>query len=119
MSEEELEEIRRGIALYKQLRALERAGMHGSVVAEMARVVPTSLVRDIVRDFRRGVSQPSSIEREPEVRGSGWVDPAPLGPPPGIKLIDRMMAAEDRQWRRQRAREFGVEPLTPTIKRRV
>jgi hypothetical protein len=115
-----IEEIERGIALYKQLRAMELAGMQASVVAEMARAVPDSLMRDIVRDFGRGVTQPSSVipqrGQEP-VRGTGWVDATALRPPPGQELIGRMMDAEDRQWRAERARQLGVAP--PAIKRRV
>jgi hypothetical protein len=127
MTDEELKariaEIEQGIALYKQIRALEIAGMQSSVVVEMARAVPDGLMRDIVKDFWKGVSRPSPmIPQEPVQRGSGWVDPGPLRPPPGVELIDRMMAVEDRQWRAERARQFGVKPpaaAAPTIKRRV
>jgi hypothetical protein len=32
-----------------------------------------------------------------EPRGSGWIDPQPLKPPPGIEIIDRMIDAQDRK----------------------
>jgi hypothetical protein len=126
MTDEELkarlDEIKQGMALYKQLRALELAGMQSSVVMEMARAVPDSLMRDIVKDFWKGVARPSSMAaQQPVQKGTGWVTPAPLRSPPGVELIDRMMATDDKRWRAERAKEFGVEPTPkpPTIKRRV
>jgi hypothetical protein len=112
-------ELARSIELYKRLRAMERAvgrydptalmQMPANAVDAMVAAVPDSLMRDIVRDFWKGVSQPSSlIPQQPVARGSGWVTPAPLRPPPGVELIDRMMATDDRRWRAERAKEFGV-----------
>jgi hypothetical protein len=115
-------ELEQGIALYKQLRALELAGMQSSVVMEMARAVPDRLMRDIVRDSWKGVARSTSvIPQQPVQKGTGWVDAPKLKPPPGVELIDRMCAAEDRQWRAERARQFGAAPppKRPTIKRRV
>jgi hypothetical protein len=102
-----------------------RMRMPASAIQAMVEAVPDALVRNIARDFHRGVTAPSSMipgrGQEPVVRGSGWVDPAPLASPPGIKLIDQMAAVEDRQWRAERARQFGVEPKpsVSAIKRRV
>src|SRR5262245_27569100 len=117
MTEEEkkraLDEIKQGIELYKQIRALERVGMQASVVAEMAAAVPTSVVRDIVKDLRAGVPPPSSMVNQPAAavqRGTGWQEPRPLESPPGQQYIDRLMAQEDRQWRAERARQLGVDP---------
>jgi len=31
------------------------------------------------------------------VRGTGWSDPTPLGPLPGVSLCDRLMDAQDRK----------------------
>jgi hypothetical protein len=113
MSREEfnarIAEIEQGIALYKQIRALEIAGMQSSVVVEMARAVPDSLIRQIVSDNRRAAQLAPAAAPVPE-RGTGWVDQAPLRSPPGVELIDRMMAVDDRRWRAEREREFGVEP---------
>jgi hypothetical protein len=44
---------------------------------------------------------------EPKPRGSGWVDPQPLGPPPGDALMEEMHRHEDALWRRQRAKEIN------------
>ena len=30
-------------------------------------------------------------------RGNGWVEPVPIGPPPGVAIIDRLCDAADRE----------------------
>jgi hypothetical protein len=119
---ERLEEIERTLRLLHQVRALEKAGMQGSVVEEMAAAVPDALVRQLVKDFGRGVSAPSSMippkrDAVAPVQSAtpGWVDAVPLRPPPGDKIIGQLLDAEDRRWRAERARELGVA----AIKRRV
>ena len=75
---------------------------------EASRAVPTDLVRDLVSDFRRGVSQPSSIASPPTVQhkkpGTGWSEPLPLSNPPGVDLADRLMDQQDRIDRLRRER---------------
>jgi hypothetical protein len=78
----------------------------------MNRVAPTDVVQDIVRDLRSGPAQPSSIASTPSVpsaphRGSGWVEPRPLGKQPGIDLIDQMVEADTMKQRLQ-ARDESV-----------
>jgi hypothetical protein len=81
----EAEARRRGIEPY-QVRA--------------AQAVPNRLVRDIVADAYRGISQSASMlppSREPpKPKGTGWVDAAPIGQPPGVKIIDQMCEAQSR-----------------------
>jgi hypothetical protein len=81
------------VAEAKRLAALEAvARMLGRQVweLEMERAVPTDEVQQIVKDFARGPSQPSSIipskkeEPRPPKSDRGWVDPAPLVPWPGM-----------------------------------
>ena len=65
------------------------------------RAVNNRLVRDIVSDFRAPISQSTSMippaRREPPPpKGSGWQDAAPIKPPSGIDIIDRMVANQDR-----------------------
>jgi hypothetical protein len=70
----------------------------------------TDVVRQIVADNRRSVHQRSSIIPEtprPHVQARPSTV-QPLGPPPGIAVIDAMLDAEDRQWREERARQFGI-----------
>jgi len=75
---------------------------------EAAKAVPTDLVRDLVSDFRRGVSQPSSIAGAPTIqnkqKGTGWSESRPLSNPPGVNLADRLMDQQDRIDRIRRER---------------
>jgi hypothetical protein len=66
---------------------------------DMERATPTSLVRSIADDFRRGPAGPSSIAgarsvNEPRVPSGGTVE---VRPPPGINYIDQMCDHADRQ----------------------
>jgi hypothetical protein len=81
----------------------------------MEAATPTAMVQEIaMRDGRaptghssQGVipgSQPLSNVRTGG-GGTGWAREIPLGPQPGINHIDRMMAAEDVEFRRQRMLE--------------
>jgi len=57
---------------------------------------------DIVNDNRRGVSEPGWLPPKAGgavKRGTGWVDPGRLEPPPSVKHVDRIadhFAALDR-----------------------
>jgi hypothetical protein len=83
----ELEARARGLDAYK-VRASNAVG--------------DRLVADLVSDFRRPVSQSGSMipdrarAPEPQKKGDGWAEPAPLKPPPGIEIIDAMCDAQDR-----------------------
>jgi hypothetical protein len=84
----------------------------------MLEAVPDRLMRDIVNDQRRGVSEPSSMAtapgaRAPEPRGgTGWIDAQPLKPPPGVDILDRMMDAED-------AKDRAAQIVEAAMARRV
>jgi hypothetical protein len=39
---------------------------------------------------------------------NGWVEPAPLGPPPGSKIIDEMLTIQEARDRRALAQSLGV-----------
>jgi hypothetical protein len=97
MSDNLLEDERKAARLAAEARAQGVEPWAG----EMARAVPTDLVRALVSDARR--PGPSSIipetPREPVQRGSGWVEAQPLRPPPGQDAIARLCdhaAAQDR-----------------------
>ena len=99
-----------------------RMQMPRNAADAMLAAVPDSLMRDVARDFGRGVSQPGSMiarrdGREPVVRGTGWQDAVPLRPPPEQELIGRLVDQQDRLDLVERARRFGVP--VPAIKRRV
>jgi hypothetical protein len=73
--------------------------MPRSTLEEMARTVPTGMLRDIVHDNRAPTGRPGMIPQQSDARAPvpsptpGWVDPTPLRPPPGIELIDRAVNA--------------------------
>jgi len=100
----EAEAKRRGIEPY-QLRAAQAVG--------------DQLIRDIVADARNGISQSASLipDRQrsndrPRASGGGSV---PLGPPPGIEHIDRMVAHQDRIDRAAAARVRIETALVETM----
>jgi hypothetical protein len=63
---------------------------------EAAEAVGTNVLDDIVADSRRSWTIQAKPSPEP-VRGSGWVEPAPLQSPPGQRWIDMLMDEQDRQ----------------------
>jgi hypothetical protein len=82
----------------------QRAAARTPTLAAMMEAVPDNLMASIVADQRRGVAAPSSLasnpnapQPEPRPKGSGWQDAAPLAPPPGIDILDRMMDQQDRR----------------------
>jgi hypothetical protein len=99
----EAEAKRRGIDPYK-VRA--------------ANAVGNRLVRDLVNDFRRPISQsaspiPPAREKSVRPKGSGWQDAQPVSQPPGINIIDKMCDEQDRAAKiasiRQRAENAWIE----------
>lgn len=66
-----------------------------SVIAEMARAVPNSVISGIVGDARRAAEATQSRPGPEPVRGSGWADEVKIKPPPGIELMDRGMDVQD------------------------
>src|SRR5262245_51302904 len=63
-----------------------------SAVRAMTEVVPD--FRGIAAEQRLGRSVPGMLRSEPrgepKVKGSGWVEPAPLKPPPGVAICDQI-----------------------------
>jgi hypothetical protein len=82
-------------------------GMPPSAVAEMAKAVPASLMRDIFDDARRGpIHRPTSLLASPqqaapvvEPSGSGgWTEPL-NDTVPGVALVDELCLAQDARER--------------------
>jgi hypothetical protein len=77
--------------------------MPRSTMLEMARAVPDQLMREIaMRDNRAPTGRPGMIPTNQQSTGgaapvnkSGWVDAAPIGPPPGIRYVDAQLDAQD------------------------
>jgi hypothetical protein len=92
LKELSLEQLGIVMDLIKRERA-SRCGLPVSVMDELVKAVPTSLVRDLVADARRS-NEPGMLPKEgsrPVKRGSGWVDAQPLSNSvPGIEHIDRI-----------------------------
>jgi hypothetical protein len=80
-----------------------RANFDAATLRDMARACGTNDIRDIVRDG--SLQSPSSpipakLTTEPQPlpqSTSGFVQPPPVMPPPGIALIDQMCEAQDRR----------------------
>ena len=73
----------------------------------MQRACPDDLMRNICNDFRGGLPQSASMipdrdRSKPSVtKGTAWIEPAPLGPPPGIATIDAMVEADTQRQRQE------------------
>ena len=69
------------------------------------RAVPDHVLRDIaMRDNRAPTGRPGMIPTSQQSSGGGgpspsstpgWVEPTPLGPPPGINWVDAQLIADD------------------------
>jgi hypothetical protein len=118
------------IADLRRLVELLRPPQH---VRDLASVVDTAMLRDIVRDNKgdRPMSGGTAIVRvqgapvvktgdvgpqhrpyvpppdEPAPDRSGWRDAGALKQPDGLQHIDRMLDEEDRIWRGQRIKELA------------
>lgn len=72
--------------------------LDGPTLREYNKAVPPKVCREIVDDH---LGKPTSFPTTPgETPGlMRFSDPVPLGPPPGIAVMDQMMAEQDRNWR--------------------
>jgi hypothetical protein len=98
-------------------------------LAAMERARPTSAVRDIVA---KGTIKPpsadgttgtiSAVHRSSGLPGTqnGWVEPRPIGPPPGVAAADRLMDAQDARDRAdliaQEARRMAMRKVLSEAK---
>jgi hypothetical protein len=82
--------------------------MPPSVIRDMA-VLDDRLVKEIaLRDARAPTGPRGAIPSSQQAGGGGsspsstpgWVDPAPLGPPPGINYVDAQLIADDVKQRK-------------------
>jgi|SRR6516162_6536092 len=53
--------------------------------------------------------QPTDVRAPQPSSTPGWVEPTPLGPPPGVAQADRLMDEQDRRDRIELARKLGKE----------
>jgi hypothetical protein len=95
------------------------AKMHGfSSVTQylMWKAAPDSLMRDLMADGRRGISNSASMlppqPTKPVTRGTGWVEPAPVRQPPGAEpggLIDQMCEAEAQREKAEKIAKINMQ----------
>jgi hypothetical protein len=87
--------------------------MPASALAAMVDAVPDSMVRGIVRD-NQGPQGPSSagiVPSSQQLTGvhpgggsntTGWREATPLRPPPGIRMVDALLIADDVKQRNKK-----------------
>jgi hypothetical protein len=95
-----------------------------AVLKEMNAACGTADLRDLVHASHapRGPSQagvPSSstitgVHPGGGARGTGWVDAAPLGPPPGLRYVDAQLDAQDN---RDHAQRIAEEARTQAVRK--
>jgi hypothetical protein len=79
-----------------------RATMPPSAMRDMIAAVSDRLMADLRNDalkpnpVTQSVAQLSSDhDGRVEIRGTGWSEPRPLSPPPGVPIMDRLMDMQD------------------------
>jgi hypothetical protein len=98
--------------------------MPPSALRAMLAAEPSNFMRDVVRDNRAPTSPSGVIPRNQPTGGGpanvpgggkGWVEPTPLGPPPGIRYVDQQLDAQDQKDRQEliekKAREQALLKL--------
>jgi hypothetical protein len=86
---------------YRKFDPTANMSMPQSTMQDMVNVGGTGVVREIAMRDGRAPTGPSSQGAIPSsqqvsnVRGSGWQAPIPLGPQPGIGLVDALCIADD------------------------
>jgi hypothetical protein len=107
MMDQELKQRLQGLqSLLNQIQAVMVCGRVEEWHHDMMRAVPDGLVRQIVNDHRGGPAKLAPLSSDQRgVVGQpepGWIDAAPLGPPPGQAYIDQLCAAADAEDRVER-----------------
>jgi hypothetical protein len=80
--------------------------MPANAIAAMVAAVPASVMRGLVNDaFKPNpvTGSPNPPSTSQVQRTSGWVEPRPIEPPPGIDHVDRPVDAQDKIDRAERA----------------
>jgi hypothetical protein len=100
---------------YQHYDPTEGMCMPPSALRAMVNAVPDNVMRGVIND-RHAPNTPSTMPRSEQpsganVRsagdGTGYVDPRPLGPPPGIALVDAQCIADDVRQRAELKRKLG------------
>jgi len=90
---------------------MPRSAMEAMVAAE-----PRGFMAGVVHDNRAPTGRPGAIPSSTQVAGNrapanvpgggtGWVNPSPLSPPPGINYVDAQLDAQDAKDRQERIQQ--------------
>jgi hypothetical protein len=101
------------LGLIREAKALygyrDGMSMPPSAVAKMTEVVGDQLMKDIVKDLRKGRAEPGWFKptgAPPVERGTGWVKPLKHSDPSGQRYVDQMMDVQDALDRRDLERRL-------------
>jgi hypothetical protein len=96
---------------YQRYDPTANMSMPRSVMQEMANVIPDRVIKEVaLRDARLSPversgalprSQQPTSPRPSAGDGSGWAHETPIGPPPGIHMVDALCIADDIKNRRK------------------
>ena len=92
-----------------------RMSMPPSALAAMVAAEPRGFMQGVVRDNRAPTGRPGMIPDSQQLTsprpsagdGTGWVEPRPLGPQPGIHLVDAQLIADEVRQRAELKRKLG------------
>jgi hypothetical protein len=112
------------MSIEEELIAREAARRGLSITQyKMLEATPPDVMRGLREDARRSnpmvpsSAVPQKEWRAPVVRGTGWSDPVPLGPPSGINHVDRIAGAFAAEDQRERIKRMTKEELAAAIRR--
>jgi hypothetical protein len=87
--------------------------MPPSAIREMAEHPCNQVMPGVIQD-RHAPNSPGMVpssqrvsNAQPAERGTGWIDPRPLGPPPGIQHVDAQLIADEVRQRAELKRKLG------------
>jgi hypothetical protein len=99
---------------YQQYDPTAGMSMPRSALEAMIAAEPRGFMAGVVRDNRApgpgnqsAIPSTASGPRPSAGDGKGWVEPRPLGPPPGVAQADRLMDHQDKLDRAELARKLG------------
>jgi hypothetical protein len=104
---------------YQRYDPTEGMRMPPSALQAMVAAEPRGFMKAVVHDNRAPTGRPPMIPSSQQISGgsgggdaapvnkSGWVDAAPIGPPPGIRYVDAQIDEQDRRDRIELARKLG------------
>ena len=90
---------------HRRFDPTEGMSMPRSAMLEMMKAVPDGLMRDLRADAMKPNPITGGPNPQPQVRQRAtpnWIEERPLESPPGIKIIDAMMDAQDERDKAER-----------------